>query len=173
MKKLIFVGFPVVVLSTIAMESRPSSATDNFETLLYYPIEITHSVTYRADTSGLNKNSKANLLEAKGVLIKFIKSLHDQNDDPIYYLNEGLRDTYKNRDELVRLEFDAEEILKIEVFDFNINEKIDEIQFRYLLTESTEGTTCEQQRAVSLKKTLTNWKLSNSTNSASEKDLGL
>ena len=104
---------------------------------------------------------KKNLIEAKNVLVDFLKSQKDPYIDALKHLHPSLRAKYKDRVTLWRKEFGAEALIEIKITSFVVKgQNKDEIVFYATLTDTTEGVDRNILTAFALKKTIETWKIS-------------
>ena len=137
------------------------SAADDFIEELFAPIQITEVVKADRQYPPLSESDKTNLLNAKNSLIAFLKCMKIRDCEPLSYLSINLRPKYADRFDLYRNEFGAEALLKIEIFDFLIQQQtINEIIFYTALTETSEGVDITTQTAFALVSVADQWKIS-------------
>lgn len=154
--------FVIGVILSYSAYSGDRQANDEFLNELFSPVELVkYGKVLPRQYSQLTELDKKNLLNAKFVLVEFLKSFHQKDQDPLEYLNSALRSKYTDRVKLYRAEFGAESLLEIEIFNFIIKgQNKDEIVFYAALTETTEGEDRIIQTAFALKKTGDTWKIS-------------
>jgi hypothetical protein len=110
----------------------------------------------------LSERDKQELLNAKDILTDFLKTFQNMEQDPLEYLTPELRKKYTNRADLYMKEFGAEQILEIEIYDFEIKAgNYREIVFHTLLTETTEGIGTTSKYLFSFRSIGQAWLISN------------
>jgi hypothetical protein len=133
---------------------------NDFEQKLFAPVEITKSIHLPRPAERLTDKQKMDLLAVKELLTRFLLSFKKDETDPLQYLTPELKEKYKTRVGLYKKEFGAEAYIEIKIFDFAFAKSGQEIEFRFDLTDTNEGTDCIVQRWLAFRETPQGWKVS-------------
>ncbi|TKB75486.1 MAG: hypothetical protein E8D46_01310 [Nitrospira sp.] len=147
--------------TVLPIESSAGTVAGNdFEQELFAPVEITKSIHLPRPPEQLTGKQKTDLLAVKELLVRFLLSFKKDETDPMQYLTPELQGIYKTRAALYEKEFGAEAYLEMKIFDFAFAKGGQEIELRFDLTDTNEGTICIVQRALSYRETPQGWKVS-------------
>jgi hypothetical protein len=132
-----------------------------FEKKLFEPTQISKRITLPPQPHGeLSERDKQDLMEARRVLIDFLKSLKDARDSMTYLL-PSLKENYRDVVDMYKQEFrGAEAIVSVAIDDYVIKRNKDEVVFYTEVTTTAYGEDFIKPKAFALKKTVNGWKLS-------------
>ena len=148
-----------LILLITANVSIDALAGDSFQKEFLSSIEVTKSIEMRPSFSNLTQDQKNQLLATRRVVAEFLRAL-ESGADPLAFLTPELKQKYATREVLAKQEFNAEAYIRARVFDFQIDDKKQQITLRLFLTGATEGTHCTEQRQFSLVHSAGGWKIS-------------
>jgi hypothetical protein len=154
--KKILIGFLMMMGPTLLLAG---GQDDNFSEKLYSAVEISGLTKTKGAVDGLSESDKNELLSAKRNFSAFLENLQKGDPKALEFLSSDLREKYPSLQALFQ-EFEFESLLSYEIFDFNFIEKKKKIEFRYFLTDMTEGTICSTQKAITLGMQDKEWKIS-------------
>lgn len=151
----------LVSCTVLPIESSAGAVAGNdFEQKLFAPVEITKSIHLPRPVEQLTGKQKTDLLAVKELLVRFLLSFKKYETDPMQYLTPELQEKYKTRVELYKKEFGAEAYLEMKIFDFTFAKGGQEIELRFDLTDTNEGTICIVQKGLAVRETPQGWKVS-------------
>lgn len=127
---------------------------------LFSPVEIKALVKKKANTEGLAEDDWQRLLSAKNSLTSFFVKLQNSDPDVLSLLSANLRAKYPDNYAVFNAEFGVDTIVSYEIIDFVFSDNNERVEFRYFLTEMTEGTVCTHQRAIALAMDRDKWVIS-------------
>ena len=164
-RKIILINL-FIIAAILFLFHRPSygdrETYDKYLNELFGPVDLVkHGNVLPPQYSQLTTTDKKNLIDAKTVLIFFLKSFNLKDQNPLDYLLPSLAIKYEDRYELYQKEFGAETLLKIEIYNFLIKGvQKEEIIFYTTLVDTTEGEDRIWQTAFAVKKVNDTWKIS-------------
>ncbi len=160
--RVFHLGLPLVVLILYSnLVIARDQTGDLFSKSLLSKVQITKVDNYQKDVSNLSSTDKLQLLSAKKVFSDFLVGLQKGDASALEELTPELRKKYSNVHDLFNDRFRSDALLSFQIFDFNILKSKNEIEFRYFLSEITEGTICAYQRSVVLRNVDGSWKIAN------------
>jgi hypothetical protein len=152
-----------ILLLAITLTVNVSGGQDEFATKLYEPVELTPRVVSRpAQEVVLHEQQKRAVLDARMVLVRFLKSFSMERADPIAFLTPALRKRFGERAQLYQVLGGESEayFFKIQVSHFVYRTKAQEIVFYVDLTISSQGEDHTRPTAFAVERVASEWKIS-------------
>ena len=147
--------------AVLPIESSAGTVAGNdFEQKLFAPVEITKSIHLPRPAEQLTGKQKTDLLAVKELLVRFLLSFKKDETDPMQYVTPELQEKYRTKVALYKKEFGSEAYLEMKIFDFAFAKGGQEIELRFDLTDTNEGTICIVQRGLVFRETPQGWKVS-------------